>query len=108
MPSYRIFILDAETGALVRELAVPGVVELSFSAKGTYLSSWERYGASFLPLDIFEKGLTDARQRLTPPSVSGSSAKPADENAQHQNLRVFSVESGEEVMAFVQKGQENW
>lgn len=53
LPLYRIFILDAETGALVRELAVPGVVELSFSAKGTYLSSWERYGASFLPLDTF-------------------------------------------------------
>lgn len=60
------------------------------------------------PWTFSKKGLTDARQRLTPPSVSGSSAKPADENAQHQNLRVFSVESGEEVMAFVQKGQENW
>jgi hypothetical protein len=35
-------------------------------------------------------------------------AKPEDPNAQHNNLRIFSVESGEEVMAFTNKSQENW
>ncbi|KAI0296802.1 eukaryotic translation initiation factor eIF2A-domain-containing protein [Russula brevipes] len=34
---------QAETGHLLQELAIPNVVELRFSPRGTYLSSWERH-----------------------------------------------------------------
>ena len=31
-----------------------------------------------------------------------------DDNAQHKNLRVFSVSTGEELISFAQKSQESW
>ncbi|SRR5713226_5662016 len=34
---------QADTGVLLHELAIPDVVELSFSPRGTYLSTWERH-----------------------------------------------------------------
>ncbi len=34
---------QAETAILLHELAIPDVVELSFSPRGTYLSTWERH-----------------------------------------------------------------
>ncbi|KAL7414825.1 eukaryotic translation initiation factor eIF2A-domain-containing protein [Mrakia frigida] len=73
-----VTIVKSETGELFRELAVVGAVEITFSPKGTYLSTWERY------------------------------VKPEDPNAQHNNLRIFSTATGEEVMAFTNKSQENW
>ncbi|KAH9974523.1 eukaryotic translation initiation factor eIF2A-domain-containing protein [Russula compacta] len=36
-------IHQAETGVLLQELALPNVVELRFSPRGTYLSTWERH-----------------------------------------------------------------
>lgn len=41
-----VTIVKSETGELFRELAVVGAVEITFSPKGTYLSTWERYGES--------------------------------------------------------------
>jgi len=34
---------QAETAVLLHELTIPDVVELSFSPRGTYLSTWERH-----------------------------------------------------------------
>jgi len=34
---------QAETAVLLQELAIPNVVELRFSPRGTYLSTWERH-----------------------------------------------------------------
>ncbi|KAI6037801.1 eukaryotic translation initiation factor eIF2A-domain-containing protein [Pisolithus marmoratus] len=73
--SVRIF--QAENATLVQELNIPNVVELNFSPRGTYISTWER------PVKL-------------------------EDGTQHKNLRVFSVSTGEELIAFSQKSQENW
>ncbi|KAI6037374.1 eukaryotic translation initiation factor eIF2A-domain-containing protein [Pisolithus microcarpus] len=70
-------IFHAESATLVQELNIPNIVELNFSPRGTYLSTWER------PVKLEDGG-------------------------QHKNLRVFSVSTGQELIAFSQKSQENW
>lgn len=75
LSSVRIF--QAEGAQLLSELPLSNVIELSFSPRGTYLSTWER------PIKL-------------------------DDNQQHKNLRVFSVSTGEELVAFTQKSQEGW
>ncbi|KAJ3891070.1 eukaryotic translation initiation factor eIF2A-domain-containing protein [Lentinula edodes] len=70
-------IFQAEGAQLLSELPLSNVIELSFSPRGTYLSTWER------PIKL-------------------------DDNQQHKNLRVFSVSTGEELVAFTQKSQEGW
>ena len=67
-------IFQAEGAQLLQELSLPNIVEINFSPRGTYLSTWER------PVK-FEDG------------------------TQHKNLRVFSVSTGEELIAFTQKSQ---
>lgn len=68
---------QAETADLLQELAIPNVVELKFSPRGTYLSLWERH------------------------------VKLGD-GAQHKNLRIFSVSTGEELISFSQKSLDGW
>lgn len=34
----------AESAELLRELELPNIVEISFSPRGTYISTWERQG----------------------------------------------------------------
>lgn len=70
-------IYQAESAQLVQELAIPNVVEVNFSPRGTYLSTWER------PAKL-------------------------EDGAQHKNLRVFSVSTGEELISFSQKSLEGW
>ncbi|KAI0713729.1 translation initiation factor eIF-2A [Earliella scabrosa] len=70
-------IFQAEGAQLLQDLALPNIVEISFSPRGTYLSTWER------------------PQKL-------------EDGAQHKNLRVFSVSTGEELIAFSQKSLEGW
>lgn len=70
-------IHQAETAVLLQELAIPNVIELRFSPRGTYLSTWERH-----------VNLGDG--------------------AQHKNLRVFSVSTGEELISFSQKNYDAW
>ena len=70
-------IFQAESAQLLQELAIPNVVEINFSPRGTYISTWER------PVKL-------------------------EDGAQHKNLRVFSVSTGEELIAFTQKSQEGW
>lgn len=70
-------IYQAESAQLVQELAIPNVVEVNFSPRGTYLSTWER------PTKL-------------------------EDGAQHKNLRVFSVSTGEELISFTQKSLEGW
>ena len=43
---FRVRIFQAEGAQLVQELSLPNVVDLRFSPRGTYLSTWERPGAS--------------------------------------------------------------
>jgi uncharacterized protein with WD repeat len=45
---FRVRIFQAEGAQLVQELSLPNVVDLKFSPRGTYLSTWERPGANFL------------------------------------------------------------
>ncbi|KAH9173058.1 translation initiation factor eIF-2A [Lactarius sanguifluus] len=68
---------QAETADLLQELAIPNVLELKFSPRGTYLSLWERH------------------------------VKLGD-GAQHKNLRIFSVSTGEELISFSQKSLDGW
>ncbi|KAJ3544828.1 hypothetical protein NM688_g5699 [Phlebia brevispora] len=70
-------IYQAESAQLLQELSLPNIVELNFSPRGTYISTWER------PVKV-------------------------EEGAQHKNLRVFSVSTGEELVSFTQKSQEGW
>lgn len=70
-------IYQAESAQLVQELSLPNVVEINFSPRGTYLSTWER------PVKL-------------------------EDGSQHKNLRVFSVSTGEELIAFTQKSLEGW
>lgn len=70
-------IYQAEGAQLLQELPLPNVIELNFSPRGTYLSTWER------PVRL-------------------------EDGAQHKNLRVFSVSTGEELTAFSQKSMDNW
>ncbi|EJF56310.1 translation initiation factor eIF-2A [Dichomitus squalens] len=70
-------IFQAESAQLLQELSLPNVLEIGFSPRGTYLSTWERP-------QKFEDG------------------------TQHKNLRIFSVSTGEELVAFSQKSQEGW
>jgi translation initiation factor 2A len=38
----RVQIFLAESAALLREITLPNIVEINFSPRGTYLSTWER------------------------------------------------------------------
>ncbi|CDO71931.1 hypothetical protein BN946_scf184940.g78 [Trametes cinnabarina] len=70
-------IYQAESAQLLQELSLSNIVDISFSPRGTYLSTWER------PIKL-------------------------EDGSQHKNLRVFSVSTGEELVAFSQKSQEGW
>ncbi|TFK24635.1 translation initiation factor eIF-2A [Coprinopsis marcescibilis] len=70
-------IYQAEGGQILQELQLPNIVDLNFSPRGTYLSTWERPGK-------------------------------LEDGAQHKNLRVFSVSTGEELIAFSQKAYDGW
>lgn len=41
---HSVFIVNAEDGSVLREIPVPNVIELGFSPKATFLSTWERPG----------------------------------------------------------------
>lgn len=41
---FRVQVFDAEDGKLLVQLDLPNVIELAFSPKGTWISTWERYG----------------------------------------------------------------
>ncbi|KII89455.1 hypothetical protein PLICRDRAFT_91818 [Plicaturopsis crispa FD-325 SS-3] len=70
-------IFQAEGAKLIQELPLPNIMELNFSPRGTYISTWER-------------------------SVK------LEDGSQHKNLRVFSVSTGEELIAFTQKSMDGW
>ncbi|KAH9809977.1 eukaryotic translation initiation factor eIF2A-domain-containing protein [Melampsora americana] len=71
-------VYDAQNGKLLIQIDLPNVIEVSFSPKGTWISTWERY------------------------------VKPTDESAQHKNMRVWDVSTGQEVISFSQKSIEAW
>ncbi|KAF9528219.1 eukaryotic translation initiation factor eIF2A-domain-containing protein [Crepidotus variabilis] len=70
-------IFQAEGAKVLQELPLSNIVEINFSPRGTYLSTWER------PVKL-------------------------EDGAQHKNLRVFSVSTGEELISFTQKSQDGW
>ncbi len=72
-----IRIFQAESAQLLQELLLPNIVEMNFSPRGTYISTWER-------------------------------PNKLEDGAQHKNLRVFSVSTGEELISFTQKSLEGW
>lgn len=94
--AFRVQIINAADGKLLVELGVPNAVEVGFSPKGTFLSTWERYGAR-CPSYVIAVGAN-----------IGVAVKPADETTQHKNFRIWRVETGEEVIGFPQKSQDNW
>jgi uncharacterized protein with WD repeat len=42
-------IYQAESAQLVQELPLPAIVEVNFSPRGTYISTWERPGLPLPP-----------------------------------------------------------
>ncbi len=79
---------------MLQELPLANIVELNFSPRGTYLSTWERPGMS------------------SPCPVDGSTHTPfvvkLEDGNQHKNLRVWSASTGQELGAFTQKSQDGW
>ncbi|CAG8631400.1 13825_t:CDS:10 [Ambispora leptoticha] len=75
--SEMVVVIDTETTEIVKEIPRKNVVEIGFSPKGTYISTWER------PVKL-------------------------GENIVHKNLILWEVESGEELISFTQKSQNNW
>ena len=85
----------------MQELSIPNIIELQFSPRGTYISTWERPGTYKTP--HFSLVFIDNHFHAAfPPSVK------LEDGAQHKNLRIFSVSTGEELIAFTQKSQEGW
>ncbi|CAJ0916731.1 4428_t:CDS:10 [Entrophospora sp. SA101] len=70
-------IIDAETAELINEIRKSNVVEIGFSPKGNYISTWER-----------------------PVKLQDGSA--------HKNLIIWEVATGQELISFTQKSQNNW
>ncbi|RIA90600.1 eukaryotic translation initiation factor eIF2A-domain-containing protein [Glomus cerebriforme] len=70
-------IIDAETVQLVSEIPKKQIVEIGFSPKGTYISTWER------PVKL-------------------------PDGSVHKNLIIWEVKTGEELISFTQKSQNNW
>ena len=87
-----MWILQAEGAQLLQKLPIPNVVELRFSPRGTYLSTWERPGKTV--------------STLAPQHANIVLVVKIDDATQHKNLRVFSVSTGEELTSFTQKSQE--
>jgi translation initiation factor 2A len=54
------------------------VIEIGFSPKGTFISTWERQ------------------------------QKPGEDGSIHKNLKVWSVQNGELLASFGQKNQDGW
>ena len=92
--NFSVRIHYAESAELLRELELPNIVEISFSPRGTYISTWERLGMQIMHWVSFLFSL------IHPVKV--------ENDAQHKNLRVFSVSTGEELAAFTQKAQGGW
>jgi uncharacterized protein with WD repeat len=90
----RVRVFQAEAAQLLHELPIPNVVELQFSPRGTYLSTWERPGTWPAPY-FWSSSLSTFLVKL-------------EEGHQHKNLRVFSTSAGEELVSFSQKSQDGW
>ncbi|KAK4052206.1 hypothetical protein OIO90_004428 [Microbotryomycetes sp. JL221] len=71
-------VLDANTGSIVSEIDIKGVIDLCLSPKGTQLQTWERH------------------------------VKPAEGEPQHKNLKVWDVQTGQQLIGFSQKAFEGW
>ncbi|KAJ3156693.1 hypothetical protein HDU86_003917 [Geranomyces michiganensis] len=72
-------IFDASTHELVQELPQKNVIEIEFSPKGTFVSTWERH------------------------------VKNVDSDTNpHKNLIVWEVATGKQLISFTQKNQTGW
>ena len=74
LPRVRIF--QAEGAQLLQELPLPNIIELSFSPRGTYLSTWERHvklddGAQHKNLRIFSASTGEELIAFTQKSQDG-------------------------------------
>ncbi|TPX63014.1 hypothetical protein PhCBS80983_g00066 [Powellomyces hirtus] len=75
----RVKIFDASTNSLVQEISQKNVIEIEFSPRGTFVSTWERL------------------------------VKNADsETNPHKNLIVWEVTTGKQLISFTQKNQSGW
>jgi translation initiation factor 2A len=70
--------ITTATGELVLELKIEAVLECEFSPKEKYISTWIRW------------------------------VKPADGEAPKNNLVIYDISTGESVLAFAQKSQNDW
>ena len=107
----------AEGAQLLRKLDLPNIIEIGFSPRGTYLSTWERPGesSSARGRSLFRRGFSWLNCLLIGycPSLRNLSVRFAyavkfEDGAQHKNHRVFSVSTGEELIAFSQKAHDGW
>jgi translation initiation factor 2A len=90
---YSVCIYDTNTAQAIREFSLPNIVEVGISPKGNFLSTWERPGPFSSPFSLHGLWCTAAK---------------LEDGSQHKNLRVFSIETGEQVASFSQKSQEGW
>jgi translation initiation factor 2A len=88
-----VYIYQAESAELLQQLQIPNVVEINFSPRGTYISTWERPGM---------------RRACVSGKLLMFDLVKLEDGAQHKNTRIFSVSTGEELSSFTQKSQEGW
>ncbi|KAJ3300728.1 hypothetical protein HK104_006026 [Borealophlyctis nickersoniae] len=72
-------VFDAATNQPVQEFALKNVIEVEFSPRGNYLSTWERFVKA-----------------------------PDSDTNPHKNLAIWEIASGNQVVAFTQKNQGRW
>ncbi|KAJ3032470.1 hypothetical protein HDV00_007518 [Rhizophlyctis rosea] len=77
--SESVKILDASTNKQIQELPLKNVIEIEFSPRGTYISTWERLMKT-----------------------------PDSEKNPHKNLTIWNSATGERLTGFTQKNQSGW
>ncbi|KIJ10832.1 hypothetical protein PAXINDRAFT_172050 [Paxillus involutus ATCC 200175] len=106
-----------------QQYAFPGLVGPDVPARTYHYSNDGRFFAYALPtvVKIFQAEGAKLLQELSMPNITELQFSPRgtylstwerpvklEDGAQHKNLRVFSVSTGEELIAFTQKSQEGW
>jgi translation initiation factor 2A len=99
---FSVKIIDAETAQPVSIISKKQIVEIGFSPKGTYISTWERPGSP----SIFSFFIAD-RIGSNPYHFKYVLVKLTDGSV-HKNLIIWEVKTGKELISFTQKSQNNW
>lgn len=112
--------MDAQSLQVVQDLALKDVLEIDFSPKGTFLSTWQRQSMLWvwivkrggrMVLSLFINLCAHARKNWIPvltTTLAFSRFLVKTEDGSHKNMAIHEVKTGQELTAFSQKSQNNW